>query len=288
MKFLVVYIALLLSSLLSVSFANREKTEEHWRTSRKQIVYREILFVEGSTEALTAEPIGSPDNHVYRLVAREKGKQRRKLTSRELQRKVEPADGASQILGHEIEFKMTVEDPDLTNLKLIFESGDTVIEIPAEPDNGVVDEILGGFPEGKYNWHLEGTKADGEIIRLNTKTMQVGPEIVRQSGSTLVKESAWEKTGQVQSATGRIYYYSPGSDADYACTGTAIRDNKSGRSIVLTAAHCVWDDIDESKCHSRRVGILRSDINFSHRHSDAPDAFPLLRLWCQCCLYPRP
>lgn len=58
----------------------------------------------------------------------------------------------------------------------------------------------------------------------------------------LCKEGSYSLGGQILKASGRIFFQS--YDVDYACTGTVIRDNKSGRSLVLTAAHCIFDDID--------------------------------------------
>lgn len=63
-----------------------------------------------------------------------------------------------------------------------------------------------------------------------------------RNGNSYKGEGEYTNGGQIVGATGRIYFSSYG--VDYACTGTVIRDNKSGRSLVLTAAHCVFDDID--------------------------------------------
>jgi len=66
----------------------------------------------------------------------------------------------------------------------------------------------------------------------------------------VVAEGEYPYGGQVQHAAGRIYFRArdppfddgtPGDLWDYVCSGTAIKDNKTGRSIVLTAGHCVWE-----------------------------------------------
>jgi hypothetical protein len=36
------------------------------------------------------------------------------------------------------------------------------------------------------------------------------------------------------------------SDGWYVCSGTAVTDDTSGRSIVLTAAHCIYDDVNKA------------------------------------------
>lgn len=58
--------------------------------------------------------------------------------------------------------------------------------------------------------------------------------------STKVSDSDWPFRGAIQSAVGRIMFTFDGQK-NYKCSGTVIKDNTSGRSIVLTAAHCAYD-----------------------------------------------
>jgi len=60
----------------------------------------------------------------------------------------------------------------------------------------------------------------------------------------VVEEGEWNGGGEVQDGSGRIYFKSDG--VEYTCTGTAITDRKTGRSLIITAAHCIWDDINEA------------------------------------------
>lgn len=50
----------------------------------------------------------------------------------------------------------------------------------------------------------------------------------------------WEG-GQVATSAGRILFQM--ADGWYVCSGTAVTDDTIGRSIVLTAAHCIYDDV---------------------------------------------
>ena len=57
----------------------------------------------------------------------------------------------------------------------------------------------------------------------------------------------WSLGGDVQTAAGRLLYELPirrnlSRWGGYVCSGTAVTDNVSGRSIILTAGHCVYDD----------------------------------------------
>jgi hypothetical protein len=56
-----------------------------------------------------------------------------------------------------------------------------------------------------------------------------------------VRNAEWNKGGFVQNAAGRILFQM-GEDY-FVCSGTVANDGTSGRSIILTAAHCAYDDI---------------------------------------------
>jgi hypothetical protein len=58
-----------------------------------------------------------------------------------------------------------------------------------------------------------------------------------------VADDAWTSGGIVQTAVGRILF-AMGSSY-YICTGTTVTDTATDRSIILTAAHCVYDDTNK-------------------------------------------
>src|SRR5262245_53621554 len=62
------------------------------------------------------------------------------------------------------------------------------------------------------------------------------------SGSSSVIGASWTKGGQVLRTTGKVVFHM--NSGDYICTGTVVTDNVTGRSIVVTAAHCAWDGTD--------------------------------------------
>ena len=66
------------------------------------------------------------------------------------------------------------------------------------------------------------------------------------TGFENIKNAQWGNGGNVQLAAGRIFFVMDGSG--YVCSGTLINDGEttSNRSIVLTAAHCVYDDIKKA------------------------------------------
>jgi hypothetical protein len=60
-----------------------------------------------------------------------------------------------------------------------------------------------------------------------------------------VTDGAWEVEGGVKAASGRILFTMP-DGKNYVCSGTVVVDETLGRSIIITAAHCVFDDVNKA------------------------------------------
>lgn len=72
-----------------------------------------------------------------------------------------------------------------------------------------------------------------------------GPPGSGGGGGDVVTFDQWGFGGQVQQSAGRILFEM--GDSWYVCSGTVIDDGDTpGRSIILTAAHCVYDDVDKA------------------------------------------
>lgn len=56
-----------------------------------------------------------------------------------------------------------------------------------------------------------------------------------------VSNAEWTTGGDVQKASGRLLF-AMGVGNYYVCSGTVVTDDKTGRSIIMTAAHCVFDE----------------------------------------------
>jgi hypothetical protein len=81
----------------------------------------------------------------------------------------------------------------------------------------------------------------------NNNRNNVGSNNEETKSTTLnevVDDSDWPYSGQIQSATGRILFQFS-SNQIYKCSGTVIQDDTAGRSIVLTAAHCAYNDLSK-------------------------------------------
>jgi hypothetical protein len=72
--------------------------------------------------------------------------------------------------------------------------------------------------------------------------------LLRQDGllrrKLAVADDPWTFGGLVQTAVGRLYYTLKGGF--YRCSGTVVTDSATDRSIILTAAHCVFDDVSKT------------------------------------------
>jgi hypothetical protein len=86
---------------------------------------------------------------------------------------------------------------------------------------------------------------DGTLVpyghSIKAQKAPIIPRPGKPGGSTVVKNAAWTAGGAVQNAAGRILFQ---MGADYfVCSGTAATDSTTGRSIIITAAHCTYDDV---------------------------------------------
>lgn len=123
--------------------------------------------------------------------------------------------------------------------------------------NGLWQASLSGFTDGDWSWSVVAkdkagnTGTSGAVaFKVNTGSGGGG------GGGDIVTNAPWVDGGDVQTAVGRIYFEMPSNArrtrwAGYVCSGTAVQDGTSGRSIILTAAHCVYDDAN--KAFARKV-----------------------------------
>ncbi len=90
--------------------------------------------------------------------------------------------------------------------------------------------------------------------------------------SDTVANAEWAAGGAVQTAAGRLYFEMPknakrkGPWAGYVCSGTAVTDGVNDRSIILTAAHCVYDDAN--KAFARNVLFIPNQADTTGSRTD--------------------
>jgi len=117
--------------------------------------------------------------------------------------------------------------------------------------NDVWSVSLQGFTDGDWEWRVtakdnarkggNGSAAGPVAFTVSTSGSDGG------GGESVVVNSPWPGTATIQQTAGRIYFEMPSNVkqtrwSGYVCSGTVVNDGVAGRSIVVTAVHCVYDD----------------------------------------------
>lgn len=132
---------------------------------------------------------------------------------------------------------------------------------PGYAGNNTWEITLQGFSNGDWRWHAEATDGAGKGGNTATSatinfTVDTGDTSGGGSGggeSYIVTNAIWDTGGAVQTAAGRIYFEMPGNSkrkgrwTGYVCSGTVANDDSTaGRSVIITAAHCIYDDANKA------------------------------------------
>jgi hypothetical protein len=122
---------------------------------------------------------------------------------------------------------------------------------------------LTGLADGAWTWSVvaKDNANNTTTTSLTEFTVSLGSGGGGGGGSngTVVTNAAYNGGGAIQNAVGRIYFEMPSNSrrtrwAGYVCSGTVVADSASGRSVIQTAAHCVYDDA--YKAYARNVMFI--------------------------------
>ncbi len=150
---------------------------------------------------------------------------------------------------------------------------------------------LEGFTDGDWSWWVEakdgaakgGNRATSDEVFFSVDTGGSEPPPPPPPGSDTVINEVWSDGGAVQTAAGRIYFEMPGNKRrkgpwqGYVCSGTVVEDSKTDRSVILTAAHCVYDDIN--KAFARNVLFIPNQAGTSGSGTDSVCSNDPLGCW---------
>ncbi|MET0165749.1 MAG: hypothetical protein ABW318_12215 [Vicinamibacterales bacterium] len=188
---------------------------------------------------------------------------------------------ASVTIGATHTFKATVIDE--SGVKSVTfkvqKSGGTVQSFPAvKSTNDVWSVALQGFTDGDWNWQVVakdnaargGNTSTTAWVAFTVATVGGGGS----GGTGTVTNAEWTGGGRVQDAAGRLYFEMPanakrkGPWIGYVCSGTVATDDgiDDGRSVILTAAHCVYDDTN--KAFARNVIFIPDQTNTTGTGTD--------------------
>jgi hypothetical protein len=115
---------------------------------------------------------------------------------------------------------------------------------------------LTGFTDGDWEWYLVAADtASRGGNRTTSPTLQFSVDTAGGGGGgggggdDVVTNSHWASGGDVQLAAGRILFEMPQKRGKritgwvaYVCSGTVVQDDNTSISVIVTAAHCVYDD----------------------------------------------
>jgi hypothetical protein len=125
--------------------------------------------------------------------------------------------------------------------------------------NNVWQVSFSGFSDGQWAWQVEArdkgpkggltttTAASPFAVEAGGGSGGTGGDTGGGSGTT-VANAVWPRGGDVQTAIGRILFEMPSRGnrwSAYVCSGTAVKETNSANSVILTAAHCVYDDVNK-------------------------------------------
>jgi hypothetical protein len=178
----------------------------------------------------------------------------------------DPISGAT--IGASHSFKATVTDPSgvrSVTFTILSPSGQTQSFAATQGANDVWSVSLNGFTDGGWSWRVVAKDA---ARKPNTTTTGDLPFTVSTGtggggggggGTSTVVNDPWPGSGAVQTAAGRLYFEMPANSAltrwsGYVCSGTVATDGVSGRSVIITASHCVFDDVE--KVFARNVMFI--------------------------------
>lgn len=191
---------------------------------------------------------------------------------------MDPAEGATIDASHT--FSATVTDNfgvKSVSFTIQYPDGSTTQTFSANAGaNDLWTVTLSGFSNGDWSWWVVakdtakrgGNSATSAIVDF---TVGGGGGSGGDSGDT-VANAEWTAGGAVQTAAGRLYFEMPnnakrkGPWAGYVCSGTAVTDSASDRSVILTAAHCVYDDAN--KAFARNVLYISNQADTTGSGTD--------------------
>ena len=146
---------------------------------------------------------------------------------------------------------------------------------------------LSGFTDGAWSWWLvakdaakPANSATSPTVNFTVNTSGGGGGGGGGEGS--VPNAEYTGGGVVQRAAGRIYFEMPDNArrtrwSGYVCSGTVASDGTAGRSIVITAAHCVYDDAN--KAFARNVLFIPDQAGTSGTGTDLNCANDPIGCW---------
>ncbi len=256
--------------------AKKAKVIEHWSAARRAAAIPRDLVIAPSGHGYLRLPDGTLRPYGHRVSAAPEsatmsptGKPVSGDSTPPSISNMEPAQG--DVIGGSYTFSATVTDASgvkSVNFIIRYPDGNTT-SIIAYQQSGTDtwSRTIQGFSDStQWAWWVEAKDngaRGGNIATSPTVGFTVdsggGASGGGGSSSDTVTNAEWSAGGAVQTAAGRLYFEMPRNSkrkswVGYVCSGSVVTDDTSGRSTILTAAHCAYDD--ENKAFARNVMFI--------------------------------
>jgi len=267
--------------------ADKRAVVEHWTPERRAAAIPRDLVIDAQGAGYLRRPDGSLESYgpqrSAQLRASPQAPNRGKpggggggsdTTSPAISNMI-PDEGTT--IGADHTFKATVTDDSglkSVNFVITFPNDATQSYSAGHAGNGIWTVNFTGFSDGDWGWHVVakdnagkgGNTATSDLVSFTVNTGGGSGGGGGGGGSHVVTNAPWcdptdgcADGGDVQTAAGRIYFEMPSNPkwkrwAGYVCSGTVATDNSSNRSVIITAAHCVYDDAN--KAFARNVMFI--------------------------------
>ncbi|MEH6449684.1 MAG: hypothetical protein V7765_13490 [Oleispira sp.] len=299
-EFFILFIMLLVISLPAQAggSVHKAKVIEHWTPERMNAAQPRDFFLDKKGKAY----MGSRQHGFSPYDQVVKGQETAADTSDPDISNRFPADDA--IIGYSSSFSADVSDSEFesdTGVRTV----SFVIQYPAgntesfRASNTAGDSWgvnLNGFTDSTgWAWWIEAkdrakkggnrTTSAAFSFDVNTGTPPVDDDTTPvPPADGIIQNTEWEGGGAVQTAAGRIYFEMPGNSkrkgpwSGYVCSGTVVNDSDAvatettsavdnGRAIIVTAAHCAYDDVN--KAFARNVLFIPNQAYTTGTRTDS-------------------
>ena len=256
--------------------SDKARVIDHWTKERRDVATPRDLVIDSRGLGYLRRPDGSLEPYGHQITAEATSRIARPLarpqggngdTTLPSIENMSPGSGA--IIGASATFSATVTDASgirSVSIVIQYPDGVTTQTFQATGDaNDTWSVTLQGFTNGSWHWWVEakdgakrgGNSATSAVVDFSVDTGSGGGGGGESAGADTITNAEWTSGGAVQTAAGRIYFEMPknakwkGPWGAYVCSGTVVIDDTTGRSVILTAAHCVYDDVN--KAYARNV-----------------------------------
>ncbi len=194
---------------------------------------------------------------------------------------MDPSQG--ETVGSPHTFSATITDPESgvksATFTFLYPDGVTTQSFNANQGTNDVWNVELNISDGNWQWQVTA-KNNGSKGGLTSTSSWVDFTVSASGGGgggsggngDTITNAEWTAGGAVQTAMGRIYFEMPnnakrkGPWGGYVCSGTVVNDGTTGRSVILTAAHCVYDDAN--KAFARNVLFIPNQADTTGSGTD--------------------